>query len=178
MDVTFGPAAVAVVVASASATTTRARIFGISRLRRRRLPPGSLGYDSPRGDKISVVVIGMPAAKHHKRLGSLVVNPGGPGGSGVDFVRFAGPFLFTPEVRARFDIVSCDPRGIIRSNPLQCFRSEEQWQPLDLGIAFPTTQAEIDAWIGADGYLVQVLRRAGRRDHRPHGNRERRPRHG
>jgi pimeloyl-ACP methyl ester carboxylesterase len=121
-----------------------------------------LDYDNPRGDQISIAVIRAPATKHHKRLGSIVVNPGGPGGSGVDFLRFAGPSLFTPEVRARFDLVSFDPRGIIRSDPLQCFRSAEQWQPLDLGIAFPITQAEIDAWIGADAYLVQACdKRAG-----------------
>jgi hypothetical protein len=43
---------------------------------------------------------------------------------------------------------------LIRSDPLRCFRSQEQWAPLDVGIAFPITQAEIDAWIGADAYLV------------------------
>ena len=46
-------------------------------------------------------------------IGSIFLNPGGPGGSGVDFVVGAGPFLYTDEVRARFDLVGFDPRGII-----------------------------------------------------------------
>jgi pimeloyl-ACP methyl ester carboxylesterase len=121
-----------------------------------------LDYDEPRGDQVRVAVIRQLATGPGKRLGSIVVNPGGPGGSGVDFVRFAGAVLFTPEVRAHFDLVSFDPRGIIRSDPLRCFRSQEQWAPLDVGIAFPITQAEIDAWIGADAYLVDACdKRAG-----------------
>ena len=121
-----------------------------------------LDYDNPHGDQIAIAVIRAPATKHHKRLGSLVVNPGGPGGSGVDFVRFAGSSLFTPEVRAKFDLVSFDPRGIIRSNPLECFRSEEEWAPYFTDFAFPITQAEIDAWIAADAYLVDACdKRAG-----------------
>ena len=121
-----------------------------------------LDYDKPRGDQLSIAVIREPATGPGKRLGSIVVNPGGPGASGVDFLRSVGPVLFTPEVRARFDLVSFDPRGIIRSDPLRCFRSQEDWAPLDVGIAFPITQAEIDAWIGADAYLVHACdQRAG-----------------
>ena len=70
-----------------------------------------LDYDKPGGATIRIAVIRQPATGPSKRIGSLVINPGGPGGPGVQFVREAGGFLFTPEVRARFDIVSFDPRG-------------------------------------------------------------------
>jgi hypothetical protein len=40
-----------------------------------------------------------------------------------------GPFLYTDEVRARFDLVGFDPRGIMRSNALQCFDSPDDWPP-------------------------------------------------
>lgn len=67
---------------------------------------------------------GMALARHRatdpsRRIGVLVVNPGGPGQSGVDFT-FAVQRNFSPEVLARFDIVGFDPRGVGRSQPVQC----------------------------------------------------------
>ena len=122
-----------------------------------------LDHDRPRTQKISIASIRQPAADPSQRLGSIVLNPGGPGGSGVDFVRGAGPFLFTEEVRAKFDLVGFDPRGIIRSEPLRCFRNERQWEPYFTPFAFPTTPEEIEAWIAADRYLLRACdRRAGR----------------
>src|SRR5690606_7911994 len=56
--------------------------------------------------------------------GSLLVNPGGPGGSGVDFVRNdaqAGGSTFGKKLQDAFDIVGFDPRGVQRSTPLSCF---------------------------------------------------------
>ncbi|MFJ8885741.1 alpha/beta hydrolase [Streptomyces sp. NPDC102402] len=53
------------------------------------------------------------------RVGSLVFGPGGPGDSGVERV-VGGLSRFSPEVRRRFDIVSFDPRGVGRSNPVMC----------------------------------------------------------
>ena len=121
-----------------------------------------LDYDKPGGATIRIAVIRQPATGPGKRIGSLVINPGGPGGPGVQFVREAGGFLFTPEVRARFDIVSFDPRGIVRSDQLRCFRSEEQWEPYFTDFAFPMSDAEADEWIAADTYLVRNCdKRAG-----------------
>ena len=97
------------------------------------------------------------------RIGSLVLNPGGPGGSGVDFVRFAGPFLFTDQVRARFDLVGFDPRGINRSHQLRCFQDSSEWAPLFTPFAFPLTPTEERQWKAADLYPRQCLRDAWRR---------------
>src|SRR3954451_18708587 len=55
-----------------------------------------LDYDRPRGDTISLALTRLPATDPEHRVGSLFLNPGGPGGSGVDFVLGAGPFLLTP----------------------------------------------------------------------------------
>jgi hypothetical protein len=85
-----------------------------------------LDYDHPGGTKVSLALIRHPATDPARRIGSLFLNPGGPGGSGVDFVRAAADVLFSDEVRARFDLVGFDPRGIIRSTPLRCFDSLEQ----------------------------------------------------
>ncbi len=85
-----------------------------------------LDYDHPKGRQISLALAKLPATDPGRRIGSLFVNPGGPGGSGVDFVLGAGPDLFTPEVRARFDIVGFDPRGILGSTPLRCFATQQE----------------------------------------------------
>ena len=52
-----------------------------------------LDYDRPAGTKISLSLIRLPASSPQRRIGSLLVNPGGPGGSGVDFARGIAKFL-------------------------------------------------------------------------------------
>jgi len=76
-----------------------------------------LDYDKPGGEQIKLSVIRLPA--RGDRIGSLVVNPGGPGGSGVEYARSA-EFIVSPEVRNRFDIVGFDPRGVGGSSPVRC----------------------------------------------------------
>ena len=125
--------------------------------------PVPLDYDRPRIGTIDIALIRLPATDPARRIGSLFLNPGGPGGSGVDFVLGVGPFFLSDEVRARFDIVGFDPRGIARSRPLRCFISQRQWDPYFTPFAFPTGDAEIAAWIEADRYLLQACdQRAGR----------------
>ncbi len=76
----------------------------------------------PYSATIEVAVARRPATDPGRRIGVLVVNPGGPGGSGVDFALDAGGF-FSPALRARFDIVGFDPRGVGRSSPVRCAAS-------------------------------------------------------
>jgi pimeloyl-ACP methyl ester carboxylesterase len=112
-----------------------------------------LDYDSPNGATISLALVRLPASDPAHRIGSLFLNPGGPGGSGVDFTLFAGPFLYGDSVRARFDLVGFDPRGIGRSTALRCFGTPKQWGPYFTPFAFPTTPAEETQWMNADLYL-------------------------
>ena len=78
-----------------------------------------LDYANPGGQTIQVRVLRMRATRPALRLGSLVVNPGGPGGSGVDYARAADVIVGKP-VRQRFDVVGFDPRGVQRSAPVDC----------------------------------------------------------
>src|SRR4051812_40672112 len=80
-----------------------------------------LDYDAPHGKKIPIALVRLPATDQANRIGSLFLNPGGPGGSGVEFLIGLGQQLFTPEVRARFDLIGFDPRGIAHSSQLRCF---------------------------------------------------------
>jgi pimeloyl-ACP methyl ester carboxylesterase len=59
-------------------------------------------------------------ATGRNRIGSLVVNPGGPGASAVDFLQRDYPFGFPVAIRAHFDLVAFDPRGVGHSLPVRC----------------------------------------------------------
>jgi len=74
-------------------------------------------YAHPDGARFSLPVIKLPAAKPAERVGALVINPGGPGGSGVEYALGAKSGEFTQTVLDRFDIVGFDPRGIGGSLP-------------------------------------------------------------
>jgi pimeloyl-ACP methyl ester carboxylesterase len=78
-----------------------------------------LDYAQPRARTLGIALIRLPATDPRHRLGSLVVNPGGPGASGVGFVRDSRA-EFPSDVRARFDIVGFDPRGVGGSEQLRC----------------------------------------------------------
>ena len=85
-----------------------------------------LDYDRPRGRTIRLALLRLPASKPSRRIGSLFVNPGGPGAAALGFVRNLGKSLYSPAVRARFDIIGMDPRGIGQSTPVRCFDTTEQ----------------------------------------------------
>jgi pimeloyl-ACP methyl ester carboxylesterase len=85
-----------------------------------------LDDDRLKGKQITLALARLPAGDPGRRIGSLFLNPGGPGGSGVDLIPEAGPFLYADEVRARLDLVGFDPRGIARSTPLRCYETCKQ----------------------------------------------------
>ncbi|MGN9780319.1 alpha/beta hydrolase [Nonomuraea sp. ZG12] len=75
-------------------------------------------WKNPRGETFELAVARREATDPSARIGSLVINPGGPGGSGVTAVLQGG--AFSPEITRRFDLVGFDPRGVARSHPIQC----------------------------------------------------------
>jgi pimeloyl-ACP methyl ester carboxylesterase len=81
-------------------------------------------YENPEAGSFGVQIAKRPAGDPANRVGTLMVNPGGPGGSGIEYVRSAD-FLFSPEILDRFDIVGFDPRGVAESNPIVCFEPQE-----------------------------------------------------
>lgn len=90
-------------------------------------------YAEPDGETIDLSVLMVPATSG-ARLGSLVVNPGGPGGSGVDYARaasFGG--VVSAAVHRSYDVVGFDPRGVGRSAPIECLDN-----------------AGLDRWLGQD----------------------------
>ncbi len=100
-----------------------------------------LDYANPGGRTIALAVIRARATDPAHRIGSLLTNPGGPGGSGVEFVEQSYPAQpgqpshFGAPLRADFDIVGFDPRGVGRSAPITCLSdtsltTTSRWIPL------------------------------------------------
>ncbi|WP_239071204.1 alpha/beta hydrolase [Cellulomonas chitinilytica] len=75
-------------------------------------------YADPTGSTIGLA-LARQKATGSDRIGSLLVNPGGPGVSGVDFLAGAVQRIGA-DVRAKYDIVGFDPRGVQRSEPVRC----------------------------------------------------------
>lgn len=76
-------------------------------------------YSDPEGETTTVSMARLPSTGEASQ-GGLIVNPGGPGGSGVDLIAQSGP-LFGDDLREGYDIVSFDPRGVSRSDEIRCF---------------------------------------------------------
>lgn len=88
-------------------------------------------YADPYGPRFDVPVVRSRALDPDNRIGSIVLNPGGPGGSGVQLAKIAS-FVFDPELRSRFDIVGFDPRGEVDSTPaIDCVDDLDAFVALD-----------------------------------------------
>ncbi|WP_426364563.1 alpha/beta hydrolase [Streptomyces sp. E-08] len=79
-----------------------------------------LDYAKPDGEEVQLAVSRVRATGPGKRLGSLLVNPGGPGGSAVGYLQGYAGIGYPAPVRARYDMVAVDPRGVARSEPVEC----------------------------------------------------------
>ncbi|QDP98137.1 alpha/beta hydrolase [Microlunatus elymi] len=101
-------------------------------------------YDKPHGAKVQLAVVKTPATDQKHKIGSLFVNPGGPGGSATELAAYA-PYLFSASVLRRFDVIGIDPRGTNYSARVKCFPDARRQQPTmaKLAVAFPYTKAEV-----------------------------------
>ena len=82
-----------------------------------------IDYTELKTGTFKISVLKYPTTSE-KKLGSLIVNPGGPGGSGVDYA-YAAEYLFSPAILDAYDIVGFDPRGVSRSEPIVCLSDKE-----------------------------------------------------
>jgi pimeloyl-ACP methyl ester carboxylesterase len=89
-----------------------------------------------------IAVLRYKAQDQKNRIGSLIVNPGGPGGSGVDYA-YNAEYVFDPDVLDRYDIVGFDPRGVNRSEPIECLTDGET-DANYASDAKPDTEAELE----------------------------------
>lgn len=100
-----------------------------------------LDYKDPSGQSIDLALKKLPASSG-KPIASLMINPGGPGGSGIELVE-GGEAAFSEDLRANFDIVGFDPRGVGASTPLTCLSAEEISQAVEAVAAGGDAQAAV-----------------------------------
>ena len=87
-----------------------------------------LDYDNPTGDKIDLALIRYPATG--TREGAVLFNPGGPGGSGFDFIAYSGSAIAAGLGIDTLDVIGFDPRGVDRSGGLHCVTDQFEDQRL------------------------------------------------
>ncbi|MEV2211609.1 alpha/beta fold hydrolase [Streptomyces sp. NPDC050997] len=102
-----------------------------------RLP---VDWARPSGEKFDLAVARRKAADPDRRVGVLLVNPGGPGASGVNFAVKDATSHFSADIQEKFDIIGFDPRGVGRSQPVKCSKELLDRRPS----SYPRNQAEFD----------------------------------
>jgi pimeloyl-ACP methyl ester carboxylesterase len=104
-----------------------------------------MDWENPANGEIELHLVRKPAAGDP--IGSLLINPGGPGASGFDFVADSVDFAADARLQDNFDIVGFDPRGVSRSTPVSCLTPADMDEYL-YGI--------VDAERGSDAWIAEV----------------------
>ncbi len=99
-----------------------------------------LDWDRPNGRTIALAVIRHLASKPEQRIGTLFINPGGPGDTGIGLVS-GDPDGVDALGGGRFDVVSWDPRGTNASTRVRCFENRQSEARFWAGVSIPTTNA-------------------------------------
>ncbi|MET8947581.1 alpha/beta hydrolase [Streptomyces sp. NPDC004542] len=84
-----------------------------------------LDYDKPGAGDVRLAVARKKATGKGKPIGSLLVNPGGPGGSAIAYLQQYAGIGYPSQVRSRYDMVAMDPRGVARSEPVECLSARQ-----------------------------------------------------
>src|SRR5260370_9272240 len=90
-----------------------------------------LDYAHPDAGTIGIAISRKPATDTAHRIGSVLTNPGGPGASGIQFLR--GAVGAMTNLNTRFDLIGFDPRGIGQTSPVRCLDcpQEDTFNALD-----------------------------------------------
>jgi pimeloyl-ACP methyl ester carboxylesterase len=104
------------------------------------------------GRTMTIPIVRVRAVNQSGRIGSLLMNPGGPGASGYDYAIKLAQYL-PPDLLRRFDLVGFDPRGVGRSDPIRCYSAAD----LDASFAAepdPVSQQAFDEVVAVNKRLV------------------------
>ena len=131
--------------------------YGNSGLRCARIPV-PLDYSHPRGSTLTLTLVMRPADDAAQSRGPLVLNPGGPGGSAIAFLRETS-LLLPSDVLRQFDLVGVDPRGVGQSTPVDC---ADNLDPLfDNRLTDPEAPVRVAALRRVQALIAQCRHRSG-----------------
>lgn len=105
-----------------------------------------MDWSDPAAAEIELALVRQPASG--TRLGSLLINPGGPGGSGYDFVLDSVDYATSDRLQRSYDIVGFDPRGVGRSSAVSCYDDPAFLDEFNYGI--------IPGTVGSDQWIADV----------------------
>ena len=111
-----------------------------------------MSWKAPTGPTIQIAVNKLPA--NGDKLGSLLINPGGPGASGIEYAQAARQ-VFGKALLRNFDIVGFDPRGVGASDPVKCL-PDSQLDAYVAADATPDDQAELDAAVAGQKRFAEA----------------------
>jgi pimeloyl-ACP methyl ester carboxylesterase len=118
-------------------------------------------YADPTGEKLKLSVIRKPALFKSARLGAIFMNPGGPGGGVLDFIRGVADQPGFSDLNLRYDLVGFDPRGVGQSAPVHCLDDAQ----LDASFAkqkpFPDLSARDSTVADATAYAAACEAKSG-----------------
>jgi len=113
-----------------------------------------LDYNDPQGERVELSMTKVRA--RGESIGSLFVNPGGPGGSAFEYAK-AADFIVTDQVRDVFDVVGVDPRGVGLSETIRCL-TDEQIDAQISADSTPDTELEESRLILDAGFIGQACK--------------------
>ncbi len=121
-------------------------------------------WSQPTGRKVSIKLARGSQAERGQKIGTLIVNPGGPGASGRDFASYAAASL-PDAIKKRFDVVAWDPRGTGASAPVKCGRNLDYVfapdsapdTPTELAALKAASKRFIDACVARNGEWLQHI---------------------
>ncbi len=105
-----------------------------------------LNWDNPNGENITLSLLRSKATDPQNRIGSLIVNPGGPGGSSLNLAK---DLYNINALQSKFDIIGVDPRGVGESTPIKCPISSS------FDITFPNNEAEFQSVLQSSQKLYE-----------------------
>lgn len=115
-----------------------------------------LDYANPDGQALRLRVLKSPTRDKQSRVGSLVLNPGGPGGSGYQYALYSSA-SFSSEITQAFDIVGFDPRGVGKSDPIACL-SDKQTDSVMTTLGAPASREDVPTVAEAAALVGQTCK--------------------
>ena len=114
-------------------------------------------YADPKGPTTKLAITKVKA--NGESIGSLCVNPGGPGGSAFDYAK-AADYIVSPDIRDNYDIVGVDPRGVVHSSPITCLTDQQRDEILEVD-GTPDNPAEEQQVIEVAAQIGQSCKEKG-----------------